>query len=89
MSTLHRLTVPKPKAMLPKPFNIAANIKKKESIRPLAQAIGMALNQDAQYGGLKPVLPGGPEGRPNITRRLAVRVPKAGVPAPRIKGIRV
>lgn len=78
------LKVPKPKNFLPKPYAIGENIAHKENIRPVAQAIGLALNQDEQYGGIKPALSMGPEGRPNITRRLAMRAPKSGFKEPHI-----
>jgi hypothetical protein len=76
---------PNPKNFLPRPYAIGPHITHKENVRPMAQAIGLALNQDEQYGGIKPVLPQGPEGRPNIARRLAIKAPRTAMPhIPRI-----
>lgn len=83
---LNKLSVPKPKNFLPRPYAIGQSIAHKGNVRPIAQAVGLGLSQDMSDAGIKPPLSGGPE-RNGILKRLSIKaakVPKLSIKVPKV-----
>jgi hypothetical protein len=81
-----------PQNLLPRPYNIGANISHLERVRPLSTAISIGLDKSAKAeGGLQNPMGSGKFGNPSILRRmkLSTKPPALKINAPKLRPLKV
>ena len=60
-------------AYLPKPYNLLQDVTHLENVRPMSQAVGLGLDKDMAQEGIADPQASGPDGRPNVLKRISIK----------------